>query len=74
MKCLNARDKDMKDPTENEKAAMVQAGINGGEYLDEIKKTDLAKMSDEEWNTFVEAIVTGYIEEMQRRNSMDAPF
>lgn len=64
----------MRDPTENEKAAMVQAGINGGEYLDEIKKTDLAKMSDKEWDTFVEAIVTGYVEEMQRRNAMDAPF
>ena len=63
----------MIDPTKSEREAMVHAGINGGEYLDSIKKTDLAKMSDDEWNTFVEAIVTGYIEEMQRLNAMDMP-
>jgi hypothetical protein len=50
----------MIDPTPNERAAMTQGGAMGGEYLDSLGKTDLAQLSTEEWQTFVEAIVTGY--------------
>ncbi|MFM2090834.1 MAG: hypothetical protein RLZZ127_1323 [Planctomycetota bacterium] len=50
----------MIDPTPNERDAMGAAGRLGGEYLDSIGKTDLATLTGEQWDTFVEAIVTGY--------------
>lgn len=64
----------MVDPTEAESASMIQAGIVGGEYLDHIKKTDLATLTEGEWNTFIEAVITGYVEEMQRRTQDNPPF
>lgn len=50
----------MIDPTPNELAAMEHGGRMGGEYLDHLGKTDLARLTVEEWAIFVEAIVTGY--------------
>jgi hypothetical protein len=48
------------DPTPNERDALEAAGRMGGEFLESIGKTDLARFSVEEWDTFIEAIVTGY--------------
>jgi hypothetical protein len=50
----------MIDPTPNEKAAMDHGGRMAGEYLESIGKTDLLRLSLEEWNTFIECVVTGY--------------
>jgi len=50
----------MIDPTPNEIAAMEHGGRKGGEYLDRLGKTDLAKLTNEQWATFIEVIVTGY--------------
>lgn len=61
----------MIDPTKDEKAAMRVGGIAGGEYLDEIGKSDLASLDDAQWETFIRCVVTGYIEEMQRRVKPD---
>lgn len=55
----------MIDPTENEKKAMEISSERAGEYLAWLKKTDLEKMTPEEWRQFVEVIVSGYIEGMQ---------
>lgn len=54
----------MIDPTPNEIAAMEHAGGMGGEYLDSLAKTDLATLTREEWRTFIEAVVTGYVERL----------
>jgi hypothetical protein len=59
------------DPTKDEKEAMRVGGIAGGEYLDEVGKSDLASFTDVEWDTFIRCVVTGYIEEMQRRVQRD---
>jgi hypothetical protein len=55
----------MIDPTPNERAAMAHGGAVGGEYLDNLGKTDLAQLSLAEWQSFIEAIVTGYCDHLR---------
>ena len=50
----------MIDPTPNERDAIAQAGAMGGQYLESLGKTDLARLSEAEWLTFLEAVITGY--------------
>ena len=38
-----------------------------GEYLDSIGKTDLATLTDTEWLTFLEVVITAYQDELVRR-------
>lgn len=52
----------MIDPTDLELAAMDEAGNLGGEYLDEIKKTDLSSLTLEEWQTFIRVVCGGYVD------------
>lgn len=65
--CMDAwlGEKTLIDPTPYEQAAMEHAGNMAGEYLDSLKKTDLAKLSTEEWATFINVVCTGYIEKIQ---------
>jgi hypothetical protein len=37
----------------------------GGEYLESIGKSDLATLTETEWDTFVEVIVTGYCDHLR---------
>lgn len=55
----------MIDPTPNEQAAIRQGGKMGGEYLESLAKTDLARLTEDQWLTFVEAIVTGYCDRLR---------
>lgn len=71
IRCLDGRD-DMKDATKDELAAIEVGGQCGGEYLDEIGKTDLATLSKAEWSTFLRCVVGGYVADMQKR--IKAPF
>lgn len=61
----------MIDPTPNEQAAMQAGGAQGGEYLESIKKTDLAQLDAGEWQTFVEAIISGYCDHLRELNTKD---
>ena len=54
----------MVDPTEREKAAMKAGGALGGEYLEHLGKTDLMELSADEYEIFIESVVTGYTEEL----------
>lgn len=63
MKCLEMNN--VVDPTQSEKQALLAAGKLGGEYLEYLKKTDLADLTAEEYDTLIEAVVTGYLEFMQ---------
>lgn len=62
MKCMEMNN--VVDPTKNEKQAMLAAGKLGGEYLEYLKKTDLADLTAEEYDTLIEAVVTGYLDFM----------
>jgi len=54
----------MIDPTKNEKKAMEIASQKAGEYLEWLKKTDMAEFNKQEWSDLIEVIVTGYVEGM----------
>ena len=62
MRCMGDR---MIDPTKNELKAMEISSERAGEYLEWLKKTDMAEFSKREWSDFIEVIVTGYFEGMQ---------
>ena len=55
----------MIDPTKNEKKAMELSSERAGEYLEWLKKTDMAEFSQKEWSDLIEVIVTGSFEGMQ---------
>ncbi len=61
----------MIDPTPNEQAAIRKGGMMGGEVLDSLGRTDLALLSETEWLTFVEAIVTGYCDHLRELAGRD---
>ena len=57
----------MVDPDEHEIAAIEAASPMAGEYLESIGKTDLAVLTDAEWMTLLEVVVTAYQDELARR-------
>ena len=61
----------MIDPTPNEQAAIRHGGMMGGEVLDSLGRTDLALLSEAEWLTFVEAIITGYCDRLRELAGRD---
>ena len=40
--------------------AQWHGGLMGGEYLEELKKTDLATLSKEEWQMFLQCVCRAY--------------
>ena len=75
MKCLNTlKEKQgmMNDATPNETQAVLHGGNMGGEYLDELGKTNLAALSEDEWQQFLFCVVGGYVEKITAYN--DIPF
>lgn len=57
----------MVDPDEHEIAAIAAASPMAGEYLESIGKTDLAVLTEAEWLTLLEVIITAYQDELARR-------
>lgn len=57
----------MVDPDEHEIAAIAAASPMPGEYLESIGKTDLAVLTESEWLTLLEVIITAYQDELARR-------
>jgi hypothetical protein len=45
----------------------LEAGAEAGKYLDEIKKTDLATLSGDEWREFLRRIIVGFEQTMRRK-------
>ena len=43
-----------------EAAAIVDAGKGGGQYLDNINKTDLADMTQDQYREFIKRVVMGF--------------
>lgn len=67
----------MIDPTPNEMQAMSVGGQYGGEYLESIGKSDLATLTEAEWDRFLDAVITGYCDQLralagQDRSRLDA--
>lgn len=69
MRCMNAlsRSWGVVDPDAHESAAIAAASPMAGEYLESLGKTDLALLTEAEWLTLLEVIVTAYQDELARR-------
>lgn len=64
-----------KDLDAYEQKAVEAAGQHAGEYLDEIEKTDLAELSEDEWKEFLRRIVVGFEHNMRHMiTTNEAPF
>jgi hypothetical protein len=61
----------MIDPTPNESEAMTVGGQQGGEYLENIGKSDLATLTETEWDCFLDAVVTGYCDHLRELAGKD---
>lgn len=61
----------MIDPTPNESEAMTVGGQQGGEYLESIGKSDLTKLTETEWDRFIDAVVTGYCDHLRELAAKD---
>lgn len=62
----------------DEHDAIMYGGQMGGEYLDSINITDLAALTPEQWQTFLEVVCLNYhnrtIEHAGRREILCPPF
>ena len=69
MRCMHAlcRRWGVIDPDEYEIAAIEAASPMAGEYLESIGKTDLAVLTEAEWLTLLEVVITAYQDELARR-------
>jgi len=61
----------MIDPSPNETSAMQFGGQMGGEYLESIGKTDLAMLTETEWDRFIDTVVTGYCDHLRQLAARD---
>jgi hypothetical protein len=61
----------MIDPTPNEAEAMTVGGQQGGEYLEIVGKSDLAILTETEWDRFIDAVVTGYCDHLRELAAKD---
>lgn len=61
----------MIDPTPNEAEAMTVGGQQGGEYLESIGKSDLATLTETEWDRLIDAVVTGYCDHLRALAAKD---
>jgi hypothetical protein len=62
------------DLAQDETKAAVVGGNAGGEYLDRIGKTDLAALTEVEWQTFCGKIFHGACDELKRQADDRIPF
>lgn len=64
----------MTDPNAVELAAMAHASDRAGEYIEALGKTDMARWSQQEWASFIEAICGGYVDSLcqQQAAAMEA--
>jgi len=58
------RRKNVVDPTEAEVAAIHATVEPVGQFLDAIGQTDLAQLSEEDFLTFIEVVVSAYQENL----------
>ena len=64
MKLLGKDARNMIDATKHETAAALHGGTFGGQYLDSIGQTDLAKLQPDQWQQFLLCVIGGYHEKL----------
>lgn len=61
----------MIDTTSIEMQAMNVGGQLGGDYLERIGKSDLATLTETEWDRFLDAVITGYCDHLRELAGQD---
>lgn len=63
----------MNDMTERENRMLLEAGKNGGEYLEDIKKYDLRYLTRDEWTQFLRSVIGkwGELKYLQKDDDLD---
>ena len=56
-----------------EELALQAGGRSAGAYLEEIGKTDLARLTPLEWESFLRLVLIGYADAMRELIRMDRP-
>lgn len=54
----------MVDPNDAELRAMEAAGFAGGEFIEALGHTDMARWSEKQWTDFIAAICGGYVDSL----------
>lgn len=54
----------MVDPSPNEITALLSTSDPAGSYLEQIGKTDLAVLTEDEWMSFLEVVVSAFQDKM----------
>ena len=54
----------MIDPDESERIALLTGGRDGGDFLDSVGVSDLAKLDDHQWLQFLRCVLGGFAEAM----------
>jgi Family of unknown function (DUF6511) len=73
MTCLDIlaeKEGKMDNPTKHEIGAMYDAAEKGGEFLNNLGKTDLATMDRNEWMQFIDSVCTGYVDAIRSRTGL----
>ena len=63
----------MIDANETEMWAITHGGNMGGQFLDELRITDFSRMTQGQYQTFIRCIISGYLGEMARLQSLVKP-
>lgn len=58
----------------NEKAAVAKGGEAAGAYLEQIGITDLARLSETQWETFCQTLFSATCADLQRQADDEIPF
>lgn len=64
----------MIDPDAKEMQALNYASDMAGEYLEAVGKTDVAKMSREEWGALIGVVVGNYCTRLAEIEAAECPF
>lgn len=56
----------MIDPSPHEIEALLAASPVAGEYIESLGRNDFTTWTEDEWMTFLEVVVTGYQEALQK--------
>lgn len=57
-----------------EEMATIEGGADAGAYLDKLGKTDLASLTQDEWDEFCRTLVAGYRLALKTKLRDEAPF
>jgi hypothetical protein len=60
--------------TRDETTAALAGGKAAGAYIEQLGRTDMARLSRVEWAEFCERLTRGYLEELQRQADAQVPF